>query len=109
MDFDLPLFWAILLIAAASVSLAFTVRRIRAGTVGGLAAAGAVVFRAGLIAVGAVYAAGLAASRTALLIGFGVVAIGAILNLLGAVAVWRRGVREAAETGELDEPDGGEP
>jgi hypothetical protein len=90
MNLDLPLFWAILLIVAATVSLAFAVRRIRRQELRGVAAAGAVVFRAGLVAIGVVYAAGLARWRAALLIGFGIIALGAILNLVGAVMLWRR-------------------
>jgi hypothetical protein len=80
------LFWAALLIAVAGVSLVLLLRRVRAGSVPAMAAAGGVVFRVGLMLVGALYLAGIAPrSRTAFLAALGVIAAGAVLNLLSAL------------------------
>jgi protein-S-isoprenylcysteine O-methyltransferase Ste14 len=99
MTSDAGQFWAILLIVAAAVSLAFAVRRIMRGDLHGLRAAGAVVFRLGLMLVGAVYATGLVyRSRAAVLTGFGVAAVGILLNLLGGVAARRRHRQDADAT-----------
>jgi protein-S-isoprenylcysteine O-methyltransferase Ste14 len=99
-------FWALLLIVAAAVSLAFAVRRIVRGEQRGLGAAGAVVFRLGLIVVGLVYATGLVyRSRTAVLAGFGIAAAGALLNLIGGLAAGRHSTDDAdtASPGSLDD------
>jgi hypothetical protein len=82
----LPTFWAVLLVVAAAVSLAFVVRSLPRRQLHGMAAAGAVLFRAGLIAVGLVYAAGLALrSRPALLGALALAAAGAVLHLAGGL------------------------
>jgi hypothetical protein len=100
MSTDFGQFWAILLIVAAAVSLGFAVRRIRRGAVRGLGAAGAIVFRLGLIVVGVVYATGLVyRSRAALLAGFGIAAVGAVLNLIGGPGARPRRAEDAGVTG----------
>jgi hypothetical protein len=88
---DLPTLWAILLIIAAAVSLGFVIRRIIRGELGGLTAAGAVLFRLGLVAVGVLYATGaVARSRNLVLAAFAVAAAGAILHLAGGLAGRKR-------------------
>lgn len=82
-----PQIWAVLLIAAATVSLFFTVRRIRDGGIPPLLATGAVLFRVGLVIIGLVYATGLVhRSRAAILAAFGIAAAGAMMNLVSTVA-----------------------
>lgn len=98
MPVDAPRIWALLLIAAAAVSLFFTVRRIRHGGVPRLLATGAVLFRAGLVIIGLVYVTGLVhRSRAALLAAFGVAAAGAVLNLVSTIASALAGRRRAAD------------
>jgi hypothetical protein len=98
MPVDAPRIWALLLIAAAAVSLFFTVRRIRNGGVPRMLATGAVLFRAGLVIIGLVYVTGLVhRSRAALLAAFGVAAAGAVLNLVSTIAGVLAGRRHAAE------------
>jgi hypothetical protein len=81
-----PQTWALLLIAAAAISLVFTLRRIGDGGIPPLLAAGAIIFRIGLLAVGVVYATGAVRTRWTLLAALGLVAVGAALNLVGAAA-----------------------
>lgn len=99
MPVDAPRIWALLLIAAAAVSLFFAIRRIRRGGVPRLLAAGAVLFRVGLVFIGLVYVTGLVhRSRAALLAAFGVAAAGAVLNLISTITSVRAGRRHAADS-----------
>jgi hypothetical protein len=85
-------FWAGLLIFAAAVSLALLVRRIRAGRISAMAAAGGVLFRLGLMIIGALFLTGTAQrSPAAFLAGLAVVAAGAVLNLAAAFTAWLGG------------------
>jgi hypothetical protein len=82
----LPTFWAVLLVVAAAVSLAFVVWGGRRRKLHRTAKVGGLLFRAGLIAVGLVYAAGLALrSRPALLGALALAAAGAVLHLAGGL------------------------
>lgn len=105
---DIPWFWPALLILAAAVSLAFVVRRIVRNEIGGVAAAGAVLFRVGLILVGVVYAAALPfRAPAALYAALGVAALGAVLNLVGAFTTVRS-ARRRTDT-PTDRSDGEAP
>jgi hypothetical protein len=101
-------FWPILLIIAAAVSLIFVVRRIRRGTLPGLAGAGAVLFRVGLIGAGIVYAAALPyRAPGALWAVIGIAATGAVLSLASVIRARSRLRREGGH-GMEDEDAGRE-
>jgi hypothetical protein len=99
-------FWPILLIIAAAVSLAFVVRRIGRGELPGLAGAGAVLFRVGLIGAGIVYAAALPyRAPGALYAVLGIAAAGAVLSL-ASVFMTRSRLRREGRHGMEDEDMG---
>jgi hypothetical protein len=106
---DLPWFWPALLIAAAALSLAFVVRRGLRSEISGIALAGPVIFRIGLILVGIVYAAALPyRAPAALFAALAIAASGAVLSLVSVFVASAR-IRRAARAHDASHgpPEGG--